>query len=66
MLRHTSRDRSLTLTDLLQMKQGDDSWMQFFSDVEDAADLCGLDSKAREDAIRMVAGLRERCLADSV
>ena len=42
MLRHTSHDRSLTLTDLLQMNQGD---------------LCGLDSKSltKEDAIRMVA-----------
>ena len=33
LLRHTIRDWSLTLTDLLQMKQGDDTWMQVISDV---------------------------------
>ena len=42
------------------MKQGDDTWMQVISDVEDAVDLCRLDLKSltREDAIRMVAVLQ--------
>ena len=66
LLKHVSRDRSLT--DLLQMKQGDDTWMQFVSDVEDAADLCRLDTKplTREDAIRVaaLAGMRDRNLAE--
>ena len=66
LLKHVSRDRSLT--DLLQMKQGDDTWMQFISDVEDAADLCRLDTKplTREDAIRVaaLAGMRDRLLAE--
>ena len=37
------------------MKQGDDIWMQFISDVEDATDLCRLDTKhlTREDGIRV-------------
>ena len=31
LLKHVSRDRSLT--DLLQMRQGEDTWMQFISEV---------------------------------
>ena len=66
LLKHVSRDRSLT--DLLQMRQGEDTWMQFISDVEDAADLCRLDTKplTREDAIRVaaLAGMRDRLLAE--
>ena len=66
LLKHVSRDRSLT--DLLQMKQGDDTWMQFISEVVDAADLCRLDTKplTREDAIRVaaLAGMRDRLLAE--
>ena len=68
LLKHVSRDRSLT--DLLQMKQGEDTWMHLISDVEDAADLCRLDTKplTREDAIRVaaLAGMRDRLLAEKV
>ena len=50
------------------MKQGEDTWMQFVSDVEDAADLCRLDTKplTREDAIRVaaLAGMCDRLLAE--
>ena len=63
LLKHVSRDRSLT--DLLSMKQGDETWMQFISELEDAADLCRLDTQplTREDAIR-VAGMKDRLLAE--
>ena len=66
LLKHVSRDRSLT--DLLSMKQGDDTWMQFISELEDAADLCRLDTQplTREDAIRVaaLAGMKDRLLAE--
>ena len=32
-------------TDLLSMKQGDEIWMQFISELEDAADLCRLETQ---------------------
>ena len=39
------------------MKQGDDTWMQFISDMEEAVDLCRLNIKpySREDAIKVAA-----------
>ena len=65
-MKHVSRDRSLT--DLLSMKQGDDTWMQFISELKDAADLCRLDTQplTREDAIRVaaLAGMKDRLLAE--
>ena len=66
LLKHVSRDRSLT--DLLSMKQGDETWMQFISELEDAADLCRLETQplTREDAIRVaaLAEMRYRLLAE--
>ena len=66
LLIHVSRDRSLT--DLLSMKQGDETWMQFISELEDAADLCRLETQplTREDAIRVaaLAGMKDRLLAE--
>ena len=39
------------------MKQGDDTWMKFISDMEEAVDLCRLNIKpySREDAIKVAA-----------
>ena len=65
-LKHVNRDRSII--DLLNMKQGDETWMQFISELETAADLCRLDTEpfTREDAVRVaaLAGMRDRLLAE--
>ena len=65
-LKHVNRDRSII--DLLHMRQQDDTWMAFISELEDSADLCQLDTKnfTRDDAIRVAAlsGMKDRSLAE--
>lgn len=65
-IKHVNRDRSII--DLLHMRQQDDTWMAFISELEDAADLCQLDTKifTRDDAIRVAAlsGMKDRSLAE--
>ena len=54
-LKHVNRDRSII--DLLHMRQQDDTWMAFISELEDSADLCQLDTKnfTRDDTIIVAA-----------
>ena len=65
-LKHVNRDRSLI--DLLNMRQTSESWMAFIHDLEEAADLCQLETKpfTRDDAIRVaaLAGMKDRNLAE--
>ena len=65
-LKHVNRDRSLI--DLLNMRQTSESWMAFIHDLEEAADLCQLETRpfTRDDAIRVaaLAGMKDRNLAE--
>ena len=65
-LKHVNRDRSLI--DLLHMRQSSESWMAFIHDLEEAADLCQLETRpfTRDDAIRVaaLAGMKDRNLAE--
>ena len=65
-LKHVNRDRSLI--DLLHMRQTSGSWMTFVHDLEEAADLCQLETKpfTRDDSIRVaaLAGMKDRNLAE--
>lgn len=65
-LKHVNRDRSLI--DLLHMRQTSESWMAFIHDLEEAADLCQLETRpfTRGDAIRVaaLAGMKDRNLAE--
>lgn len=65
-LKHVNRDRSII--DLLHMRQSGESWMTFIHDLEEAADLCQLDTSpfTRDDSIRVaaLAGMKDRNLAE--
>ena len=65
-LKHVNRDRSII--DLLHMRQSGESWMAFIHDLEEAADLCQLDTSpfTRDDSIRVaaLAGMKDRNLAE--
>ena len=50
------------------MRQSGESWMAFIHDLEEAADLCQLDTSpfTRDDSIRVaaLAGMKDRNLAE--
>ena len=66
LLKYVNKDRALI--DLLRMKQGNRSFMDFLSEVEDQEYLCRIDEQplTGEDLkrISLIAGMRDRTLAE--